>query len=335
MKMKMAPALIALAIAAMGTSTAQAADDWYTGIGAGWAYGHDLNDFGKDADKDATALSLFGGYNFNDYYAAELGYLYTGKAGVDGVDFKTQGATLSGLARLPLGDIFSVFAEGGAYFNHVNGNGNGNSDNGTAPLAGVGLTAKLSDLIDVQARYRYMWNLGDEQKTWETDMSVATLELVMHPNRTSYVAPVAAPAPEPVPEPVVVDKSFSLSSDVLFAFGKSTLKPEGVASLNTLYQQIVDVQPKDGSAVVVGYTDRIGSDGYNLKLSEARARTVADFLVGKGLPAGKVSIDGRGKAEPVTGTQCDGIKAKAQLIACLAPDRRVEVRVTGIQEVTQ
>ncbi len=333
MKMKMAPALIALAIAAMGTSTAQAADDWYTGIGSGWAYGHDLDDFGKDADKDATALSLFGGYNFNDYYAAELGYLYTGKAGVDGVDFKTQGATLSGLARLPLGDIFSVFAEGGAYFNHVNGNGN--SDNGTAPLAGVGLTAKLSDLIDVQARYRYMWNLGDEQKTWETDMSVATLELVIHPNRTSYVAPVAAPAPEPVPEPVVVDKSFSLSSDVLFAFGKSTLKPEGVASLNTLYQQIVDVQPKDGSAVVVGYTDRIGSDGYNLKLSEARARTVADFLVGKGLPAGKVSIDGRGKAEPVTGTQCDGIKAKAQLIACLAPDRRVEVRVTGIQEVTQ
>ena len=158
MKMKMAPTLIALAIAAMGTSTAQAADDWYTGMGAGWAYGHDLDSFGLDADKDATAISLFGGYNFNDYYAAELGYLYAGKGGVDGVDFKTQGATLSGLARLPLGDIFSVFAEGGAYFNHVNGNGE--SDNGTSPLAGLGLTAKVSDLIDLQARYRYMWDLG-------------------------------------------------------------------------------------------------------------------------------------------------------------------------------
>lgn len=43
-----------------------------------------------------------------------------------------------------------MFAEGGAYFNHVNGNGN--SDNGTAPSAGLGLTAKVSDLIDVQAR---------------------------------------------------------------------------------------------------------------------------------------------------------------------------------------
>lgn len=333
MKMKMAPTLIALAIAAIGTSTAQAANDWYTGIGAGWAYAHNLDDFGKDTDKDATALSLFGGYNFNDYYAAELGYLYAGKAGVDGADFKTQGATLSGIARLPLGDIFSVFAEGGAYFNHVNGNDN--SDNGTAPLAGLGLTAKVSDLVDLQARYRYLWNLGDEQKTWESDMSVATLELVLHPNRTSYVAPVAAPAPEPAPEPVVVDKNFALSSDVLFAFGKSTLKPEGVAALNTLYQQIVDVQPKDGSAVVVGYTDRIGSDAYNQKLSEARARTVADFLVGKGLPAGKVAIEGRGEANPVTGTQCNGVKGKAQLIACLAPDRRVEVRVTGVQQVTQ
>ncbi|WP_429219005.1 porin OmpA [Aeromonas veronii] len=332
MKLKMAPTLIALALAAAGT-TAQAADDWYTGVGAGWAYTHGLDDFGKDTDKDATALSLFGGYNFNDYYAAELGYLYAGKAGVDGADFKTQGATLSGIARLPLGDIFSVFAEGGAYFNHVNGNGN--SDNGTAPLAGLGLTAKLSDLIDVQARYRYLWNLGDEQKTWESDMSVATLELVMHPNRTSYVAPVAAPAPEPVPEPVLVDKNFALSSDVLFAFGKSTLKPEGVAALNTLYQQIVDVQPKDGSAVVVGYTDRIGSDAYNLKLSEARARTVADFLVGKGLPAGKVAIEGRGEANPVTGTQCNSVKGKTQLISCLAPDRRVEVRVTGVQQVQQ
>lgn len=335
MKINMAPTLIALALAAAGT-TAHAADDWYTGIGAGWAYAHQLDDVGgKETDKDATALNLFGGYNFNDYYAAELGYLYAGKGGVDGLDFKTQGATLSGLARLPLGDLVSLFAEGGAYFNHVNGNGNGNSDNGTAPLVGLGLTAKLSDLIDLQARYRYMWDLGDEQKTWESNMSVTTLELVMHPNRTTYVAPVAAPAPEPVPEPVIIDKRFALSSDVLFAFGKSSLKPEGVAALNTLYQQIVEIQPKDGSALVIGYTDHIGSDAYNQQLSEARARTVADFLVSKGLPAGKVTIEGRGEASPVTGTQCNSVKGKTQQIACLAPDRRVEVRVTGVQQVTQ
>jgi len=335
MKITSLSTLIALALSAVGTS-AHATTDWYGGIGAGGAYAHGLEDIGgSNADKDAAALSLFGGYNFNDYYGAELGYLYAGKAGVDGVDFKAQGVTLSGIARMPLSDMFSLFAEGGAYFNDVDGNGN--SDSGTSPLAGVGLTAKLSDLIDVQARYRYLWSLGDEQQTWQSDMSVATLELVMHPNRTSYVAPAPAPVVEeaPAPAPQVVEKNFALNSDVLFAFGKDTLKPEGVAALNGLYQQIVEFQPKDGNAVVVGYTDRIGSDAYNQKLSEARARTVANFLVSKGMAASKVAIEGRGEANPVTGTKCNGVTAKAQLISCLAPDRRVEVRVSGVQEVQQ
>ncbi|MGL4716385.1 MAG: OmpA family protein, partial [Aeromonas sp.] len=139
----------------------------------------------------------------------------------------------------------------------------------------------------------------------------------------------------PAPAPQMVEKNFALNSDVLFAFGKDTLKPEGVAALNGLYQQIVEFQPKDGNAVVVGYTDRIGSDAYNQTLSEARARTVADFLVSKGMAASKVAIEGRGEANPVTGTKCNGVTAKAQLISCLAPDRRVEVRVSGVQEVQQ
>ncbi|WP_421246927.1 OmpA family protein [Aeromonas sanarellii] len=328
MKMKFACTLIALAIAPLAT-TAQAADDWYTGIGAGWGYAHDLEAAGLDVDNNTTALSLFGGYNFTEHFGAELGYLYAGKGGINGVDFKTQGATLSGIARLPLGDTFSVFAEGGAYFNHVNGNGN--SDNGTSPLAGLGLTAKVSDLIDVQARYRYLGSQGDEQKTWETDVSAVTLELVMHPGRTTSVAPAQAPAADLAPDSASVDKNFALSSDVLFAFGQSTLKQEGIEVLNALYQQIVEVQPKDGSAVVVGHTDRIGSEDNNQVLSLARARTVADYLVGRGLPASKVSIEGHGEANPATGNQCDGIKAKRPLIDCLAPDRRVEVRVTGVQ----
>lgn len=333
MKIKLAPTIIALCIACAATSTQAAANDWYLGMGAGGAYAHDLDNFGFDADKKAKALSAFGGYNYNDSFAAELGYLYAGNGGVDGVNFKTQGATLSGLARLPLSDMFSVFAEGGAYINHVNGNGD--RDNGIAPLAGIGLTAKISDRVDLQARYRYLWNVGEEQKTWQSDLSIGTVELVLHPNRTTYVAPVAAPTPEPSPEPLMVDKQFSLNSDVLFTFAKASLKPEGKAALDNLYQQIVDVKPTNGNAVVIGYTDRIGSDKANQKLSEARAHSVADYLVGKGLPAGKVSIEGRGEANPVTGHQCDGISNKAKLIACLAPDRRVEVRVVGTQQVSQ
>jgi len=202
------------------------------------------------------------------------------------------------------------------------------------------VTYKVNDALDLQARYRYMWDVADlhadNGDRYKSNQSVATLEAVYHPFRSSYVAPAPAPVVEEAPAPVapqIVEKNFALNSDVLFAFGKDSLKPEGVAALNALYQQIVEFQPKDGNAVVVGYTDRIGSDAYNQKLSEARARTVANFLVSKGMAASKVAIEGRGEANPVTGTKCNGVKAKAQLISCLAPDRRVEVRVSGVQEV--
>ena len=87
-------------------------------------------------------------------------------------------------------------------------------------------------------------------------------------------------------------------------------------------------------ATVIGHTDRLGSDAYNQALSEQRARTVADYLIAKGLFADKVRAEGQGESSPVTGGSCpDG--AKAQMIACLAPDRRVEVRLTGVSQVAE
>ena len=341
MNIRVKPVWIALALASTGAQ-AVPVHDWYAGVGGGWAIAHDLNDFSQDVSKDATALSLFGGYNFTENLGAEIGYLSTGDWDISGHDFNSKGATLSVIGRLPLSEMFSVFAEGGGYIYHVE-SVNGGDDN-LAPLAGLGLTARLHDWVDLQARYRYIVRVGDDPdngkansgtQRWVSDVSTATLELVIHPNRSQPAAAAPTPAPVVVPpppvEPEVVDQTFNLSSDVLFAFGKADLKPEGMSALDALYQQIVDVQPKDGSAVVMGYTDRIGSDANNQALSEARAKTVADFLIGKGLPADKVSIQGNGESNPVTGNQCDAIKAKAALIDCLGPDRRVEVRVTGTQ----
>ena len=66
---------------------------------------------------------------------AELGYLSGGDWDVNGHEFSNQGATLSILGRLPLNDIFSVFAEGGGYLYSVKSI-NGSEDN-LAPLAGL------------------------------------------------------------------------------------------------------------------------------------------------------------------------------------------------------
>ncbi|MEN9659545.1 MAG: hypothetical protein RL571_3010 [Pseudomonadota bacterium] len=152
---------------------------------------------------------------------------------------------------------------------------------------------------------------------------------------TAVVAPVVvAPAPAPVvAAPVINTKHFTLKSDVLFDFNKTSLKPAGKDALDKLYEEVKAMDPKDGQAVVIGYTDRIGSDKYNQPLSEKRAKSVADYLVSKGAPAGQIKFEGRGKAEPVTGNTCGKIKNHAKLIECLSPDRRVEIDIKGTKEV--
>jgi OOP family OmpA-OmpF porin len=80
--------------------------------------------------------------------------------------------------------------------------------------------------------------------------------------------------------------------------------------------------------VITGYTDRLGSDKYNQKLSERRATAVKDYLVGKGVAANRLKAEGKGKANPVV--QCNN-KKRADLIACLEPNRRVEVEQITIE----
>ena len=84
---------------------------------------------------------------------------------------------------------------------------------------------------------------------------------------------------------------------------------------------------------VEGHTDRLGSVAYNQKLSVQRAEAVKSYLVtAGGVDPAKVSAVGKGKSQPVTGPNvCQGQKRTDKLIACLQPDRRVEVEVTGTE----
>ena len=131
----------------------------------------------------------------------------------------------------------------------------------------------------------------------------------------------------PAPAPEVVSKTFNLNSDVTFAFGKANLKPQAQSVLDGIYGEIAQVKSAD--VKVAGYTDRIGSDAYNQKLSQKRAETVANYLVAKGVSQNAISATGYGKANPVTGNKCDAVKGRKALIACLADDRRVEIAVNG------
>ncbi len=138
--------------------------------------------------------------------------------------------------------------------------------------------------------------------------------------------PAAPPPPPPPPAPKV--QKITLSSKALFDFDKAVLKPEGAAALDReVIERLKDVQKLE-LVLVTGHADRIGSQTYNQKLSERRANAVRDYLVSKGVPKDKIETLGMGETQPVPGVTCTQKNFK-ELVACLAPHRRVEVEVKG------
>jgi outer membrane protein OmpA-like peptidoglycan-associated protein len=107
-------------------------------------------------------------------------------------------------------------------------------------------------------------------------------------------------------------------SDVLFDFNKYTLKPEAREKLAKV-SGILLAYP-DLKVQVEGYTDNIGSDDYNQKLSEERADGVRDYLVTQSVQDGNVTAKGFGKTHPIADNSTN--QGRAQ-------NRRVELVVSG------
>jgi len=156
-----------------------------------------------------------------------------------------------------------------------------------------------------------------------------------------YEAQVAmdncAPSSTPAPAPSVVQspilETSSLSGDALFAFNKATLNPDALWRLNNLADHIKQVAQLE-EVILTGHTDHLRSDGrqdLNRILSEKRAESIKQYLVGKGIPEDKITTKGAGSALPLV--QCQSGLSKVEMIACLQPNRRVEIILRGAKNV--
>lgn len=143
----------------------------------------------------------------------------------------------------------------------------------------------------------------------------------------------AAPAQPAAPE--YAEEVVGLSAKTLFGFDKDVLRPQAQDTLNTLAQRLTDTNVE--SVRVEGNTDFMGSEQYNQALSERRANVVANYLVSRGVPASKISAIGFGEQNARMTQVCEAevaklgkvskAKKRAELIACIEPDRRVDVRI--------
>jgi outer membrane protein OmpA-like peptidoglycan-associated protein len=129
-------------------------------------------------------------------------------------------------------------------------------------------------------------------------------------------APPVAQAPPPPPPPATKKKI--VLRGVNFDFDKSNIRPDAVPILEQACQVLK--QESSINVQVRGYTDSVGTDAYNQKLSERRAKSVNDWLVKCGISPSRLTSKGFGESDPVASNATP--EGRAQ-------NRRVELVVVG------
>lgn len=131
-----------------------------------------------------------------------------------------------------------------------------------------------------------------------------------------------APAPTPKFEPAVPQAvKVSYSADTFFDFDKIVIKADGRAKLDDLISKIQGISLE--VVIVVGHTDSIGTDAYNMKLGARRANAVKAYLVSRGIEPNRVYTESKGERQPVANNRTAQGRAK---------NRRVEIEVVGTRK---
>ena len=200
----------------------------------------------------------------------------------------------------------------------------GISASAIAQTPGIDRSKDIGNVIDgrdnvAKSGTGLCWRTG----YWTPAMAIAECdpELAKKAAAAAEAPKAAAATPKPAAAKI------TLAADALFDFDKATLRTEGKAKLDDLVAKIKDIKLE--VIIAVGHADRFGTDKYNQKLSAKRDESVKAYLVSKGIEANRVYAEGKGKKQPVTKAgDCKGPKSK-KVIACLQPDRRVEIEVIG------
>ena len=202
----------------------------------------------------------------------------------------------------------------------------------TLVLVGLGLTGGMVSAapgyVDAPGDTIVRAGSGDCLHTgrWSIPNAIAECdpEVVAARDKTAEVAAVE----------VVVRKELKpirLGADALFEFDSATLTDEGRSRLDTVLSQMPDRSVlQDKRITITGFTDRLGPEGYNQKLSEKRAQAVHDYLVSKGMRDEAIDARGLGPANPLV--SCEGKTGNA-LISCLAPNRRTEIEFSAMEVI--
>lgn len=281
-----------------------------------------------DDDHD-TGYKVFGGYQFNRYFALEGGYFNLGRMGftaytlpggtLDG-SLKTHGLNLDLVGILPITPKFSAFARAGVTRARTSDSFSGTGAVGVPTpepadkrawnaKAGVGLQYQINETFGLRAeleRYRIT-----DAINVRGDIDLLSAGLVIRFGRRAAMAPSPAPVAEmPPPAPVaeapvlvvvpvpdktqeyctILDLQFTIDSDEIQRQDQEKLAVVG--TFLTKYPV--------STAVIEGHSDNVGQPQHNLDLSQRRAQSVVDYLVSvQHIDASRLQAVGYGETRPI------------------------------------
>ena len=121
-------------------------------------------------------------------------------------------------------------------------------------------------------------------------------------------------------------------------FGRNFLLPRKkavLASEQNLRQLAQSLQRYPGTEVlIVGHTDNVGTDSYNMTLSQRRADGAKSYLVSMGIPADRIRTSGRGEMEPIASNESEAGRQQIVPVGQISPQHRL-VRDGQIERVRE
>jgi outer membrane protein OmpA-like peptidoglycan-associated protein len=148
------------------------------------------------------------------------------------------------------------------------------------------------------------------QLTYKWDFGDGTMASFTFPNAThryarpgNYTVRLTVEDPERLSDSaaktvaVILRLTLSEEKKALFDFDKATIRPDAQQQLASVVQEMQENATL--RAEMVGHADAIGTDAYNMRLSQRRAEAVRNFMVSRGIAANRMQVEWKGEREPV------------------------------------
>lgn len=317
----------------LNVAIASETSDFSLGVQSGYQIAKDQT-YGYTAPKSAI-VGIDGGLHFSDAWEINVGYQYHGNLDASGtsVQVKTQllRATLGN--NWPLWQNIDIYGKLGLSYWSLDKSRQSYfiaNKSGVSPLGEVGFQYSLSSQVKIGLGYQYIDGIGDAT-IGEYDSHSLLLNLSYrfgHQVDEAYrfghqVDEVTLSKPTKKYKTYPSNNTSLINKDIVtfnFEFNSSVINIAREA-FSDVYKIIKKAEAHPQlSVIIIGYTDSVGSEGYNQQLSEKRAQAVAKKLQELGIRRSQLQISGRGEQGAVADNATDDGRAM---------NRRVVVTVSS------